>query len=173
MEEPGTVRDPHFALIRQEYLASARDFSKLFQVLVDAARDIGMESALQILEKCIIEKRKSWVERAIPSFPRTGNPLMDAFRLFYEDYLGLSIPSDGGIVESSSSRLVMRWWNECPTLNACQQFGLDTRTVCRRAYHSPVQVFLDAIDGRLKFDRNYASLRPHTPYCEEIITLQQ
>jgi hypothetical protein len=97
---------------------------------------------------------------------------MDAFQLFYLDYLQLSIPSNGEIVESSPSRLVTRWWNACPTLRACQAYGLETRMICRLAYHAPVQVFLDRIDPRLEFHRNYAALRPHTAYCEEIIALR-
>jgi tRNA(adenine34) deaminase len=163
----------HTALIRQAYLASTDDFTALFRVLVDAADNMGIESALMILEKCVIEKRSAWLDRALPPFSRTGNPLMDAYRLFYLDYLGLSIPEAGELVESSPTRLVMRWWNPCPTLDACQKFGLDTRFVCKLAYHLPVQVFLNAVDTRLRFDRNYAALRPYTPYCEEIITLQK
>jgi tRNA(adenine34) deaminase len=161
------------ALIRQAYLASKDNSTTLFQVLVNAADNIGIETALSILEKCVIQKRLSWLDRALPLFSRTRTPLMDAYRLFYLDYLGLSIPGDGQLVESSSTRLLMRWWNPCPTLDACQQFGLDTRIVCRLAYHLPVQVFLNAVDTRLRFDRNYAALRPYTPYCEEIITLQE
>jgi hypothetical protein len=137
-----------------------------------AADDIGMDAALGVLEKCITEKRLSWLSRALPVFTKTINPLEDALQLFYLDYLRLSLPADGEIVESSPARLVTRWWNPCPTLKACQELGLETRTICRLAYHSPVQVFLTAIDPRLSFDRNYASLRPHTPYCEEIITIQ-
>jgi hypothetical protein len=76
------------------------------------------------------------------------------------------------VVEATHSKLVTRWWNACPTLAACQKLGLDTREVCRKAYHRPVQVFLAKIDPRLRFDRNYAVLRPHAPYCEEIITLE-
>ena len=173
MFEQTPVTHLHTVLIRQAYLASAGDSTALFQVLIHVAEDAGMETALQILEKCVIEKRLAWVNQALPRFARTSNPLADAFRLFYVDYLGLSIPRDGELVESSSCRLATRWWNPCPTLEACRRFGLDTRTVCRLAYHSPVQAFLEAVDTRLRFDRNYASLRPHAAYCEEIITLEE
>jgi hypothetical protein len=44
--------------------------------------------------------------------------------------------------------------------------------VCKGAYHKPVQTFLDRVDPRLKFDRNYSSLRPYTDYCEEILELR-
>jgi hypothetical protein len=68
------------------------------------------------------------------------------------------------VVEATHSRLVTRWWNECPTLAACQKLGLDTREVCRKAYHRPVQVFLAKIDPRLRFDRNYALVQKQLPY---------
>jgi hypothetical protein len=167
------VTHRYTTLIRQAYIASTYDSTELFRVLIEVADNIGIENALRVLEACVIEKRLTWLDRALPFFTRTHAPLMDAYRLFYVDYLGLSIPEAGEIVESSPTRLVMRWWNPCPTLDACRKFGLDTRFVCRLAYHSPVQVVLDAVDTRLRFDRNYAALRPSAPYCEETITLQQ
>ena len=77
------------------------------------------------------------------------------------------------IVEQVDRKMVTRWWNHCPTLETCQKLGLDTREICRKAYHKPVQAFLSKIDPRLRFDRNYEALRPHTAYCEEIITLEE
>jgi hypothetical protein len=67
--------------------------------------------------------------------------------------------------------MVTRWWNQCPTLDACQKFGLDTRDICRKVYHQPVQIMLERVDPGLRFDRNYECLRPYAPYCEEIIEL--
>lgn len=163
----------HAERIRRAYLASEGDSTELFRALLVAAEEVGLGGALRLLERCVIEKRRAWLEQALPRFTRTANPLDDAFRLFYGEYLRLSIPEDGEIVESTPSRLVTRWWNRCPTLEACRAFDLDTTTVCRLAYHAPVQVFLDAIDSRLRFDRNYACLRPHASACEEIITLQE
>jgi hypothetical protein len=99
--------------------------------------------------------------------------VLDGFRLFYERYLGLAIPRDGEIVEATPRRIVSRWWNPCPTLEACQKFGLDTREVCRRVYQQPVDAMLRRIDPRLRFRRNYAVLRPHQSCCEEIIELEE
>jgi hypothetical protein len=98
--------------------------------------------------------------------------VQDGYNAFFERYLGLSIPRDGEVVEATPARLVVRWWNECPTLNACHRLGLDTRTVCRKAYHQPAEALLQRIDPRLRFERNYEAIRPYTPYCEEIIRLE-
>jgi len=69
--------------------------------------------------------------------------------------------------------IVIRWWNKCPVLEICKKLGLDTKEVCKKSYHQPAQTFLSRIDPRLKFDRNYEAIRPHSSYCEEIITLEE
>jgi hypothetical protein len=158
--------------IRQKYTSSGGDLTDLFQTILSIASHIGLDEAWACLERCVIEKRLAWLEGHLATLGRSGDPLADGYRLFYESYLGVSVGKDGAVVEATESKLVTRWWNECPTLAACQKLGLDTREVCRKAYHRPVQVFLARIDPRLRFDRNYAVLRPHAPYCEEIITLE-
>jgi hypothetical protein len=142
----------------------------LFSTILTAVPEIGWDAAWAHLEQCVIEKRLSWLDAHMDNLRRTDNPLNDGFRAFYEVYLRLSCPHDGEIVEASADRLVTRWWNACPTLEACRNLSLDTRDICRRVYHRPVQLFLARIDPRLRFDRNYATLRPYGPCCEEIIS---
>jgi hypothetical protein len=158
-------------LVRRQYGDSRGDSIELFQTILSVAENVGLDEALACLEQCVIEKRLSWAERNTKMPPNTGNPLGDGYRMFYESYLGLSIPRDGEIIEATDRRLVTRWWNHCPTLVACQRFGLDTREICWKAYHKPVQALLSKVDPRLRFERNYAAIRPYAPYCEEIITL--
>jgi len=124
------------------------------------------------MERCVSEKRLAWLDGNLDRIEKTGNPVEDGYRIFYEEYLGISIPKDGEIVEKTDKKLVMRWWNYCPTLEACKKFGLDTRIVCKKAYHKPVQIFLSRINPKLRFDRNYDHIRPYAPYCEEIISLE-
>jgi hypothetical protein len=131
----------------------------------------AFDGALECLERCVTEKRLSWLAENERTLARTGNPLLDGFRAFYESYLGLSIPADGRIVSSDDTRIVSRWWNRCPALEACVATGLDTRVICRKVYETPVRAFLSRVDPRLKFRRNYDALRPHAPYCEEIIEM--
>jgi hypothetical protein len=161
----------HYQLIKQQYRQSTGDFTPLFETILAAAEEIGLDQALAYLEQCVIEKRLAWLEKYLATFERTDNPVLDGYRLFYERYLGVATPADGEIVEQTGQKLVTRWWNTCPALAICQKFGLDTREVCRKAYHRPVQVFLSQLDPRLRFERNYEALRPYEAYCEEIITL--
>jgi hypothetical protein len=139
--------EERYRLITQAYECTARgDSAQLLQTVLSVAEGVGLDRALACLEGCVVEKRLSWLDSNLESLESTGDPVLDGYRLFFEVYLGLSIPEDGEIVEHSESKLVMRWWNRCPTLE---------------------------VHPGLRFDRNYEALRPHTPYCEEIITLDE
>jgi hypothetical protein len=130
-----------------------------------------LKAALALLEQCVVTKRMAWLDQHLARFVRTGDVLCDGYRLFYEDYLGFSVPDGGEIVVQTERELTMRWWNPCPTLDACVQLGLDTRLICRQAYHRPVQEMLACLDPRLRFERNYETLSPYAPYCEERIVM--
>jgi tRNA(adenine34) deaminase len=164
---------PYDNLIRQAYDSSGGDSRALFETILSVSREIGMDYALACLEQAVIDRRLAWFDAHTAIWRGTGDPLRDGYRLFYQDYLGLAVPRDGEIVEVTDRRWVTRWWNRCPTLEACQALGLDTRVICRRAYERPVQALLGRIDARLRFSRNYEALRPYAPYCEEIISLDE
>lgn len=159
-------------LIKQQYLQSRCDATQLFRTILTVAEEIGIDRSLAYLEQCVTEKRLSWLQEHLRSMDTTGLPVQDGYRLFYEVYLGVSVPEDGEIVAQTGQKIVMRWWNPCPTLAACLVLGLDTRKVCKKAYHKPVQDFLARINPRLRFDRNYTAIRPYRLYCEEIIFLE-
>ncbi len=165
--------DKHYRLIKQHYQKSKRDSTELFQIILSVADEIGLEKTLAYLEQCVTEKRLAWLNKNLEHLAKTGDPVFDGYRLFYEVYLGVSTPAEGEIVEKTEYKMVTRWWNRCPTLDVCQKLGLDTREICKKAYHKPVQEFLSQINPKLKFERNYESLRPHTTYCEEIIVLEE
>ena len=159
--------------IKSYYENSRNDSAELFREILRVSNEIGMGEALSILERCVIEKRLAWARTHLAEVSTTGIPVLDGYRWFYEKYLGVSVPEDGEIVELSEKRIVSRWWNPCPTLEACQQLGLDTKVICKKAYHRPVQEFLMQLHPGLRFERNYDCIRPHTAYCEEIIFLNE
>jgi hypothetical protein len=169
----GENMEPDYAqLIKSKYESSRGDSGELFKAIQAAAADIGMDAALEILQSCVIEKRLAWVARVRAQLETSGDALQDGYHAFYERYLNVAAPQDGEIVERSERRIVMRWWNPCPTLEACKALGLDTRQVCAKAYEAPVQAMLSAIDPRLRFRRNYDAIRPYARYCEEIIEIE-
>jgi hypothetical protein len=160
-----------FRLVKARYENAGGDHSELFETIIWIAEKSSLAHALSHLERCVTQKRLTWLDQNLSGLTLTGDAIDHAYAAFYGAYLGLSVPQDGEVVERTPTRLVARWWNPCPTLNACQEFGLDTREICAQAYHRPVQCFVERIDPRLRFDRNYDALRPHTPYCEELLIL--
>ena len=161
-----------FQRIKQQYKNLKGDSTELFREIAAAADAIGMDEALDCLEQCVIEKRLAWLQANIGEVIDENDPLLEGYQWFYKKYLGVSIPEDGEIVEHTGKRIIMRWWNPCPTLEACKKLGLDTREVCKKAYQRPVQEFLQHIHPKLHFDRNYENIRPYADYCEEIIVLE-
>lgn len=161
--------EKYYQRIREIYIKG--DSAGLFRHILSLEKDMELDRALALLEKCVSEKRLSWIRKKLIEVNLSGNPVERAYELFYEMYLGASTPGDGEIIEKTPGRIVMRWWNRCPTLSACNELGLDTRMICKKVYHTPVQDFLTAINPRLRFDRNYEHIRPYTAYCEESITL--
>jgi hypothetical protein len=167
------MRDKYYQFILERYQNKESHFGKLFQTILSTANEIGLERALGYLERCVIEKRLGWLDDALNKIEKSQNAVEDGYRIFYERYLGISVPRDGEIVEKTDRKIVMRWWNYCPVLEGCKKFGLDTKVVCKKAYHRPVEVFLSRIHPNLRFDRNYDHIRPYAPYCEETITLEE
>lgn len=159
--------------IRNEYRGRRRDSTGLFKIILSVADDIGMDQALEILEECVNEKWQEWLDKRLPSMPRSGDPLKDGYSILFEEFIGRSKGKDGVEVVSSDRKLMMRWTFNCHILEACMELGLDTREICKKVYNRPSQEFLSRIDPRLRFDRNYEELRPYGPYCEEIITLER
>ncbi|MFQ6067471.1 MAG: hypothetical protein ACE5K3_09375 [bacterium] len=167
------MNDKYYQLVKQKYQTKGRDFTELFQTILDIGNEIGLDKSLEYLERCVIEKRLSWLNDNLENIEKTGNPIDDAYRIFYEIYLGISTPEDGEVVEKTDKKLLTRWWNYCPVLKVCEKLGLDTRVVCKKAYHNSTQIFLSNFDTKVRFDRNYHCIRPYSPYCEEIITLEE
>jgi hypothetical protein len=161
----------YYQRIKRQYNNFQGDSTGLFNEILRISNEIGMDKALAYLEQCVVEKRSAWLKANLGEVKNGDDPVMDGYRWFYEKYLGVSVPKDGEIVERTGKRLVMRWRNPCPTLDACKKLGLDTREICKKAYQKPVQEFLKHINPKLRFDRNYECVRPHTAYCEEIIEL--
>jgi tRNA(Arg) A34 adenosine deaminase TadA len=120
------------------------------------------------------ERRLAWLT-AHGHLPRKGDPLpatlvspREAFELFFFAYMGRT-PDELPVIEESPHRIVWASNDPCPTLNACRTLGLDTREICRAVSDRPVQTFLSRLDPRLRFVRDYATIRPHAAHCREQI----
>lgn len=114
----------------------------------------------------LIEKRVAWITENLGEPAQGESPVRRAYRKFLLEYMGLD-PSQVPVVHEDENRIIWRSFNRCPVLEACREGGFDTRVVCRLGYERSVQSFVQAIDPRLRFGRNYGVIRPYSPFCEE------
>jgi tRNA(adenine34) deaminase len=116
-------------------------------------------------------KRLAWWAAHREMLALNGPLPRQAYTLFLLRYLRLDA-AEVSVVYEDERRIVWRSLNFCPTLAACVQLGLDTRTVCRAGTEGSVQVLIACLDPRLRFTRDYVDgIRPYAPYCEESIQL--
>jgi tRNA(adenine34) deaminase len=73
------------------------------------------------------------------------------------------------VVSESAHEIIWLSLNDCPTLEACKQLGLDTRQICREVYEKSTQAFLSQLDPQLRFLRDYEGIRPYADHCREMI----
>ena len=121
------------------------------------------------IESEVAQKRIAWIRQ---NYQAAGNHALPsprrAFELLFFDYMGL--PEDELLVVSETETgIVWLSSNKCPTLEAAQELGLDTRQICRAAYEKSTQAFLSQLDPQLRFLRNYEEIRPYANHCEEMI----
>ncbi len=148
------------------------EFIRLFQYIEEVSSLIGRDRSLQILEELVLKKRLEWFDKNREKLKVSGDPIDQAFNLFYRDYLKLA-SDDGEVVERTEDKLVTRWWNFCPVLEACKTLNMDTREICKRCYEKPVQIFIKKIHPKLTFKRNYRKIRPYSAFCEETIEMER
>ena len=128
-----------------------------------------MNTAHPRLEVEVAQKRRAWfagqkndLHLLHPLSPRM------AYELLFFTYLGLKA-SELPVILETDDKIVWHSQNACPTLDACQRLGRDTREVCRAVYERATQAFLSQLDPQLRFLRSYQEIRPYFPYCKEWI----
>ncbi len=100
----------------------------------------------------------------------TSSIIDDAYNLFLRK-LGITV-NDAPIVKRGETKIVIHSKNFCPTLEACQILNLDTRCVCRLLTEYPTNELIRQLHPKLRFSRNYDKFRPHSTYCEEMISFE-
>ena len=123
---------------------------------------------LSILAQNLRDKRIEWFKKQ--NIKYIDDPLKAAYQLFLTK-LGIN-SAEAPIVQKQRKKLVIHSNNFCPTLEACNILGLDTREICKQLNEEPTEALLQQLNPSLRFKRNYNSLRPFKPYCEEIILLE-
>ena len=126
-----------------------------------------------LVHETMLEKRLAWWDSHHTDLQLSGALPRQAYTMVFLIYMGLD-PAEVPVVFEDDQRIAWHSRNFCPTLDACQRLGLDTRVVCREATERSVEGLIRRLDDRLRFGRNYESgLRPYTAYCEEQIWLAE
>ncbi|MHA2293645.1 MAG: hypothetical protein ACXACK_15905 [Candidatus Hodarchaeales archaeon] len=118
----------------------------------------------------IREKRLTWFDTIKNELKPEETDVRTAYTLFLIQYLGIK-PAEVPIIFENDKKIIWRSYNWCPVLEACKKGGFDTRDVCKRGWEQSVQNFIEKVNPRLQFQRNYEKIRPYYPYCEEVIEL--
>ena len=120
----------------------------------------------------LTDRRLAWLAAGPEVLRSAQSSILDVAYTVLLARLGVS-PEEAPITDRGPRHLVFRSRNFCPTLEACRILGLDTRRVCKHLTEGPTNAMLRQIDPRLRFTRNYETLRPFGPYCEEHISLEE
>jgi tRNA(Arg) A34 adenosine deaminase TadA len=119
------------------------------------------------IERQVAEVRIAWFRQNRPEIGDRPSPRR-AYELLFFDYMGLSA-HELPVVSETETEIVWLSRNRCPTLEACQLLGWDTRRVCREAFEKSTQALVSLLDPQLRFLRSYTEIRPHADHCREWI----
>jgi len=140
-----------------------------FKSQVDKQIERLKRSSWREIESEVTQKRIAWVRQNPRAAGKPDHPSpRQAFEALFFEYMGLPA-KDLPVLSETDTEIVWRSLNPCPTLEACQRLGLDTRQVCRGAYEKSTQAFLSQLDPQLRFLRSYAEIRPYAEHCKESI----
>ena len=129
------------------------------------------EAALCALNEDSIRRRTAWFTENSDRFTfLSDDPVRAAYALLLARF-GITA-EEAPIIFGDETRIIFHSQNFCPTLEACKRLGLDTRHVCKRLNEDATNRLIQLIDPRLRFSRNYEHLRPYSPFCEEMISLE-
>ncbi len=98
--------------------------------------------------------------------PRRVENMEDVLEQFYYGFLKLR-REDVEVVRLSEDELVTVSRNPCPILRLSLRLGLDTRYTCRVVSETVCRYVLERMDPRLRFERDYERIRPHSDGCLE------
>lgn len=129
------------------------------------------QAALRQMSQSLLQKRLAWVEANRPELPDDVQGILEEAYRTLICKLGLT-SQDAPILERGLRHLRFASRNFCPTLEACRILGLDTRWVCKHLTEEATSEFLRQLHPKLRFGRDYYTLRPYGEYCEETISLE-
>lgn len=130
----------------------------------------GCKGDYSRIHERLSKKRLAWWKEKKEKLHLAGSLPRQAYQMVLLEYMKLK-PEEVPVVYEDEKKITWRSSNFCPTLEACKKLGIDTRIVCKEGFEESVQELANCLSSKLKFSRNYESLRPHGQYCEETFEL--
>jgi hypothetical protein len=115
-------------------------------------------------------KRLAWWRENKDKIKLAGSLPRQAYQMVLLGYMKLK-PEEVPVVYEDEKKITWRSYNFCPTLEACKKLGVDTRIVCKEGFERSIQELASCLSKKLRFSRNYETLRPYGQYCEETFEL--
>jgi hypothetical protein len=127
---------------------------------------------LSTIERERIDRKEKWFDSNPEIAARRKNESFMEWirRVYLIENLEISV-SDMDTLQITETILETSYHNKCPILAACEFLGLDTRIICKCAFHVPHLRLLKKLDSRLQYSRDYQNLRPHQPNCVDRVVL--
>ena len=143
------------------------------KIIVDNVKQQILEAKklndFSMINELLCQKRLKWLDENINSVSEPSL-LKKAYTLLLIKKMEID-PSEVPIVYEDEKKITWKSYNWCPVLEACKELGLDTREICKKGWEDSVKKFVEKINPKLRFSRNYETLRPHGEFCEETIEL--
>lgn len=124
------------------------------------------------INEYLTQKRINWVKKNKDKINKNGSVLKGAYELLLITYMGID-PKEVPIAYEDGKKIIWHSYNFCPVLEACKRLKIDSRKVCKNGWEKSVDAFVKEINPKLRFSRNYKTLRPHGEYCEETIEFEE
>ena len=130
------------------------------------------QNKLEELAQELSARRQYWYSKNQVLLKTDNEDVLNSAYQLFLNKLGIT-EEDAPVVSRNEKMIVLHSRNFCPTLEVCKILNRDTRFVCRHLNEIPTTELLRQLHPKLRFTRNYDKLRPHTPYCEEMIILDE
>jgi len=76
------MEDGYYQLILEKYQNKDGYFGGLFQAILSVGDEIGLGRALGYLERCVMERRASWLDDVLNKIEKSENLVEDEYRIF-------------------------------------------------------------------------------------------
>lgn len=125
------------------------------------------------LAASITQRRINWLKSNLENMLKKYEKLSieeAAYNIIFLEHMRIN-PYLSKMRRISPSKIMIASYNFCPYLEACKQLKLDTRVICKEIGEPSLKEMVERIRPKIKFSRDYVSIRPYSQFCREFFEL--